>query len=237
MTEFDLKSLNRRHMLGGLTAGTAAAMLPGNAIAEDRNATSAQEVVTDSAHVAARMRQGEYAKQINFLLEKARGVMVFPSLLKGGFIFGAEGGTGVLMGRDKESGNWSYPAFFSTGSASWGLQVGIQDSQVIMLLMNDSALYRALDNELELGADASVAAGRLGKDFEFSTTNLLKDIYFYAETKAGLYAGVSLEGSAFIVREKLNQAYYNSPEANPHSIIIDRRFRKGAAKPLLEAVS
>lgn len=237
MTEFDLKNLSRRHMLGGMSAGTVAAMLPGAAMAESSDATYAQEIVGDSTNVATRMRQGEYAKQINFLLEKARGVMIFPSLLKGGFIFGAEGGTGVLMGREKDSGKWSYPAFFSTGSASWGLQVGIQDSQVMMLLMNDSALYRALDNELEVGADASVAAGRIGKDFEFSTTNLLKDIYFYAETKAGLYAGVSLEGSAFIIREKLNHAYYNSPEANPHSIIIDRRFRKGAAKPLLASVS
>ncbi|MGB0922225.1 MAG: lipid-binding SYLF domain-containing protein [Alphaproteobacteria bacterium] len=237
MSKFEPRDLNRRHLLGGIGMGTAAAMIPPAAFADEGRAATAQEVVDDSTHVASRMRNGEYAKQINFLLEKARGVMVFPSLLKGGFIFGAEGGTGVLMGRDKESGNWSYPAFFSTGSASWGLQIGVQDSQVMMLLMNDSALYRALDNELEMGADASVAAGRIGKDFEFSTTNMLKDIYFYAETKAGLYAGVSLEGSAFIVREKLNHAYYNSAEANPHSIIMDRRFRKGAAKPLITSVS
>lgn len=237
MTEFNFKNPNRRMLLGSMGMGAAAAAMPGAAFAQSSEEQTAQEVVDDSTYVTQRMRQGEYAKQINFLLEHARGVMVFPSLLKGGFIFGAEGGTGVLMGRDKDSGSWSFPAFFSTGSASWGLQIGIQDSQVMMILMNDSALYRALDNELELGADASVAAGRIGKDFEFSTTNLLKDIYFYAETKAGLYAGVSLEGSAFVIREKLNHAYYKSPEATPQSIIIDRRFRKGGAKKLITAMS
>ena len=230
-------NINRRSMLLGMGASAGMLTAAGPALADTaKNREKALDIVDDSARMVKRMRNGEYGRQINQLLAHSKGVMAFPSLLKGGFIFGGEGGTGVLLGRETDN-SWSDPAFYTAGSGSWGLQIGFQDSQVIMILMSDSALLGALDTELEVGADASATAGSIGKDFEFSTTTELKDIYFYAETKAGLYAGVSLEGSAFVTRQKLNTAYYGTADATPKAIVIDRKYRSQASGELLSSLS
>ncbi len=230
------KHLNRRSMLLGMGAA-AGAMTAAPALADTaERREKALDIVDDTARMIKRMRRGEYGAQINQLMANCKGVMAFPSLLKGGFIFGGEGGTGVLMGREDDN-SWSDPAFYSAGSGSWGLQIGFQDSQVIMIIMSDKALIGALDTEFEVGADASATIGDLGKDFEFSTTTELKDIYFYAETKAGAFAGVSIEGSAFVTRQKLNTAYYGTADATPKGIVIDRKYRSKDSRELLMAMS
>src|SRR5919199_4028489 len=91
------------------------------------------------------------------LLRRARAVIVCPRLFRAGFFFGGQGGDCVLVGRDA-AGSWSSPAFYSLTSGSFGLQAGIQDQQILMLVMNDKALNALLDSQLKLGGDASVAA-------------------------------------------------------------------------------
>jgi len=230
------KDLNRRSMMLGMGA-SAGLMTAAPALADQaQRREKALDIVDDTARMIKRMRRGEYGASITQLMSRCKGVMAFPSLLKGGFIFGGEGGTGVLLGHE-DDGSWSDPAFYTAGSGSWGLQIGFQDSQVIMIIMTDRALVGALDTELEVGADASATAGSIGKDFEFSTTTELKDIYFYAETKAGLFAGVSLEGSAFVTRQKLNTAYYGTADATPKAIVLDRKYRSKDSRELLMAMS
>ncbi len=193
----------------------------------------AETVVSDSHSALKQLLSGkQHGATIQQLVAKSRGVMIFPELLKGGFFFGGEGGTGVLLAR-AEDGSWSDPAFFSTGSLSFGLQAGVQKSRGIVILMNDRALIQALDTEFELGADSSVAIGSEGADMEFSTTNLVKDAYYYAETDGGLYAGVSLEGGGFVVRDGLNHGYYSDDNANPKTIVLDRRYRNSHSQPLV----
>ncbi|MEN8721689.1 MAG: lipid-binding SYLF domain-containing protein [Alphaproteobacteria bacterium] len=193
----------------------------------------AESVVSDSHTALKQLLAGsQHGETIKELVNKSRGVMIFPELLKGGFFFGGEGGTGVLLAR-AEDGSWSDPAFFSTGSLSFGLQAGVQKSRGIVILMNDRALVQALDTEFELGADTSVAIGSEGADREYSTTNYVKDAYYYAETDGGLYAGVSLEGGGFVVRDGLNHGYYSDDNASPKTIVLDRRYRNSHSQPLV----
>lgn len=222
-------------MAAGLFAVTALFTAPLHADPVDKpeKRLDAENIVSDS-ETALKMliANEEHGETIRTMIAQSRGVMIFPELLKGGLFFGGEGGTGVLLAR-AEDGTWSDPAFFSTGSLSFGLQAGVQKSRGIVILMNDRALVRALDTEFELGADTSVAIGAEGKDMEFSTTNLVKDAYYYAETDGGLYAGVSLEGGGFVVREGMNHAYFRDDNATPKTIVLDRRYRNPHSKGLV----
>ena len=90
-------------------------------------------------------------------MARAKGVLIIPSLLKAGFIIGAEGGSGVLLSHD-DKGIWSYPAFYTLGGASFGVQIGAQDSAVIFVIMTDKGLESVIKRQMKLGADASIAA-------------------------------------------------------------------------------
>jgi len=222
----------------GLMAAIAVAALTlqanANPVDKPQKRMDAEEIVTDADGALAQLIVNEqHGETIKALIAKSRGVMIFPELLKGGLFFGGEGGTGVLLAR-AEDGTWSDPAFFSTGSLSFGLQAGVQKSRGIVILMNDRALVQALDTEFELGADTSVAIGGEGMDREYSTTNYVKDAYYYAETDGGLYAGVSLEGGGFVLREGMNHAYYRDDNANPKTIVLDRRYRNPHSQPLIK---
>ena len=110
-------------------------------------------------------------------VDRAQAVLIIPQLVKGGFIIGGEGGSGVLLVRGSD-GTWSPPAFYTLAAGSIGLQIGGQVSEVVFTIMNDGAVDAVLDENFKLGADASVALGPLGKGVEASTTtNLSDDIY------------------------------------------------------------
>jgi lipid-binding SYLF domain-containing protein len=161
--------------------------------------------------------------------------MIFPELVKGGFIIGGEGGSGVLVVRDSTRG-WSYPAFYTLAAGSLGLQIGGQVSEVVLTVMSDKALDAVIDNQMKLGGDVSMAAGPLGKGVEASTTtNLEADVYSFAKT-AGLFGGVSLEGAGILKRDSWNANYYGSG-ATPYAILIERRFSNPNAQPLLDALA
>src|SRR3546814_2885808 len=91
-------------------------------------------------------------------MRRAKAVMIFPSLLKGAFFIGGEGGSGVLLTRDPE-GNWSNPAFYTMGTVSFGLQFGGQSSEAILVVMTDAGLKAIMADQVKLGADLSAAAG------------------------------------------------------------------------------
>ena len=100
-------------------------------------------------------------RDIRNIIQRARAVMIFPNVLKGAFFVGAEGGNGILMAKDSNQ-NWGYPAFFTMGSASFGLQFGGQSQEILLLIMSDNGLASILQNEVKLGGDLSVAAGPVG---------------------------------------------------------------------------
>jgi len=158
---------------------------------------------------------------ITNLLGRARAVLIVPDLVKGGFIFGAEYGTGVLLAKSAD-GHWSGPAFYSVASGNFGLQIGLQDASSLYIIMSDGGLSAIMNNRLKLGADAGIAVAVVGAGASASTTtNAGADVYAF-NTAIGLYGGVSLEGSAILPRESWNAAYYGG-NPSPTDIVVARR--------------
>lgn len=159
------------------------------------------------------------------LLKKCRAVVIFPDMVKAGFIVGGQYGTGVVLARTK-GGGFSAPAFFVMGGVSAGLQIGAQAADVIMLVMNDKGLNGILNNKLKFGADVGVAAGPVGRRAEASLTgaNLYADVYSYSRSK-GAFAGISLEGGGIDFEAETSKAYYGK------SLTARDILEKGLATP------
>jgi len=190
----------------------------------------AQKLVDAAYHAYQDLTEGSASDTKNTLLKKARAVMIFPRVGKGGFIFGAEGGNGVLLAK-QEDGSWSYPAFYGMGSLSFGLQAGYQNTRILLIIMNDSALTSILEGKLKLGADASIVIIDEGVDGEFSTNTARQDMYYYAQTEAGLFAGISIEGSDIFTKDKYNHAYYGG-SPSPADIVIRTTVQNAEADRL-----
>lgn len=159
-------------------------------------------------------------------LKKAQGVLIFPQVLKAGFFFGGSGGTGVLLVKDKSTKSWSQPVFYTIGSVTFGLQIGGEAAEVVMLVMSERAINSLYASSVKLGGDTSVAVGPVGAG---ATGNVTADFISFAKSK-GLYAGLSLQGSVIAVRDKLNHAYYHKA-VSPVDIIIEKKAsNKGSSR-------
>ncbi len=160
-------------------------------------------------------------------LAKAKGVLIYPQVLKAGFILGGSGGTGVLVMRDKGKQDWTEPAFYTLGSVSFGLQIGGEAAEVVMLVMTQKAIDTLFSTSMKLGADASIAAGPVGAG---AKANIVADFISFAKSK-GAYAGLNLEGSVLGVRDSLNKAYYGK-DVRPVDILVRRDVSNPGAKGL-----
>ena len=198
--------------------------------------TEATELV-DKARIAVQRlaRDPDVGPSLRRFLGQAKAVLIFPTLIKGAFLLGGEGGSGLLMVRN-EKGSWSYPAFYTMASVSFGFQIGGQTAEAMLLMRTEDALKAVLENQMKLGADASVAAGPKGAGIEGSTTsNVGPDILTFS-TSQGFYAGASLEGAVIARRQDWNRAFYKAG-ATPHAIVIERVHANPAADELREALS
>jgi lipid-binding SYLF domain-containing protein len=148
-------------------------------------------------------------------LKDTKGLLIYPQVIKGGFIFGGSGGTGIFVVRDEKTGDWSQPAFYSIGSATVGLQIGGEASQIIVMVMSKKAVDSLLTSSLKFGGDTSVALGPIGFG---AKQNIIADFVSFAKSQ-GLYAGINLEGSIVNVRDALNSAYYGK-QVTPVDILI-----------------
>lgn len=189
-----------------------------------------QQLVTKSRWTLERMLKhpdfGPFRRQIR----KAQGVLIFPTILKGAFIFGAEGGSGVLLARTGKGG-WSYPAFFTLGAGSFGLQIGGEAKEVVLLLMNKRAVNAIIASEVKLGGDVSVAAGPIGAGVEGSTTTAAGADILAFSLSQGAFAGVSFEGAVVHERESLDGDYYK-PGATAREIVQEGKWQNPGADPL-----
>jgi len=192
-----------------------------------------QGLVDKSAAVVRAMRSDPAFRNIEVYLKNARGVLILPSVIKAGFIYGGQGGNGVLLARDA-GGSWSSPAFYTLGGGSIGLQIGVQEAAIVLVFMNDKAFKAAIDTGLTLGADATVAAGSEGLTGEVASTHAFKDVYYFADV-GGLFVGVSLEGGVVHVREGLNKTYYGQT-LTPRQIVLERKADVPAAQGLKDAL-
>jgi len=170
------------------------------------------------------------------LLKKAKGVFISPQVLRGAFVFGLSGGSGVLVTRDPKEGSWNGPAFYTIGEASFGFQAGGQSSQVVMLAMTERGVNALLSPSVKLGADVGVAVGPVGAGAAAATANISADIVTYSLAK-GLYGGVSLTGAVVAVRNEWNEAYYGKPGVSPTGILIREEVKNSHSAQLVQAVA
>ena len=161
------------------------------------------------------------------LLRCCKAIAIFPNVLKGGFIFGATGGKGIICAHDPETGKWSPPAFFTIGGGSWGLQAGIQSIDLILVIMSKRGLDGILTSKVKLGGDIGIAAGPVGRRAEAGMDLLLKaEILSYSRSK-GLFAGLSLEGATIFSNSDANRAFYGK-ELSARDILIDKKIKPNA---------
>jgi lipid-binding SYLF domain-containing protein len=169
------------------------------------------------------------------LVKRSKGVLIYPQVLQGAFFVGASGGSGVFLARDPKSGEWSGPAFYTIGEASFGLQFGGRASEIVLVALTERGVNALLATSAKLGADAGVALGPVGIGAEAATANLSADIVSYSRSK-GLYGGISVEGAVVVPRDGLNTAYYGQT-VTPSEILIDRTVQNPQASGLLEEVN
>lgn len=154
------------------------------------------------------------------LLANSHGVAIVPGLLKASFIFGARYGQGVLSVRSQD-GRWSNPNFITLTGGSFGLQIGAQSTDIILVFKTQRSIDAITSGTFTLGADASVAAGPVGRHAEASTDVQLKAEIFSYSVSRGLFAGVALEGAAMQIDYKANSAFYNMAGLLPAQIFTD----------------
>ena len=161
----------------------------------------------------------------------AKGVFIVPQMLKAGFFIGGSGGSGALLARDTNTNTWSYPVFYTMGSVSFGLQIGGEASEIVLMIMSEKGMDSMLSTSFKLGADVTVAAGPVGTGAKVATA----DILAFARSK-GAFMGVSIEGAVIKPRDKWNAAYYGQ-QISPADIIIRHTATNPQADKLRAAVS
>lgn len=158
------------------------------------------------------------SSEVRDWLRIAKGVFIVPQIIRGAAVFGVAGGSGVLLVRDEKTGQWSDPAFYTVRSISFGLQVGADASELIIVVWNDKGLEHFYHSQFKLGIDTSVAVGPMGGGIALK--GLTADLFSYARAK-GAFAGMAAEGAQIAVSDKFNHAYYGQP-VRPADILIKR---------------
>ena len=161
----------------------------------------------------------------------AKGLLIMPVLVRGGFFFGGSGGRGVLLAQDA-AGTWSNPAFYDVGSASFGLQFGAAGGQVILMIMTDRGLRRFLNDKFQLGADASISVGPEG----IGAKAEIFDIFSFSRVK-GIFAGLTIEGGVVVVNRADNQTYYGQTKISPRDILLRRKYKNPQADDLIRVLA
>jgi lipid-binding SYLF domain-containing protein len=153
-----------------------------------------------------------------WLLERAHAVAVIPAVIKVGLGIGGRRGKGVLVIR-KDNGQWSNPVFVNLTGGSFGFQVGVQSTDVVLVFTSRQSIEGIVGGKVTLGADASVAAGPVGRQSSAATdVGLTAQVYSYSRAQ-GLFAGVALDGSAMTIDHKSNESFYGRPGVLASDII------------------
>lgn len=190
----------------------------------DRAALTVQDIMTQTVSEDPRN-----------VLRRAKATLICPRIFKAGFFFGGEGGNCVLLAR-AGNGTWSYPAFYTIGSGSFGFQFGIADNELLLLILTEKGLNAVLDSQLKLGANAGIAIATLGAGVQGSTTTAVgADIIAFAASR-GLFAGIALEGSVMSAQTSWNQSYYGQRYAS-RQLVMQMQGSNPGADPLRDVLT
>jgi SH3 domain-containing YSC84-like protein 1 len=167
------------------------------------------------------------------VLEHARCVAVVPHMIKGGFVFGGKGGKGVATCRTPKG--WSAPAFITISGGNWGLQIGVEAVDLVMIIQNEKGMQRLLSSNFHVGADASAAAGPVGRHAEAGTSwKLDTEILTYSRAK-GVFAGLTLEGASIRQDSDSRHAIYG-PKVTTKALLLGKVPAPATAQPFLAAI-
>lgn len=159
------------------------------------------------------------------LLGKAYGIAVIPNVIKAAYGIGGRYGKGVLVIRRDEEEEWSNPSFISLTGGSVGWQIGVQSADIILVFKSSKSIESITKGKFTLGADASIAAGPVGRHAEASTDIQLKaEIYSYSKSR-GLFAGISIEGAALQIDHDANSDFYGQRYISPREIFWNRDIK------------
>ena len=167
------------------------------------------------------------------VLEHAKCVAVVPHMVKGGFIFGGKHGKGVATCRTADG--WSAPAFITISGGSWGLQIGIEGVDLVMIIQNEKGMQKLLDSNFKLGADASAAAGPVGRHASAGTDwKLDTEILTYSRAK-GAFAGLTLEGASIRQDSDSRHAIYGR-KVTTRALLLGQVPAPSVAQPFLAEI-
>jgi lipid-binding SYLF domain-containing protein len=167
------------------------------------------------------------------VLEHAKCVAVVPHMIKGGFVFGGKGGKGVATCRT--ANGWSAPAFITISGGNWGLQIGVEAVDLVMIIQNEKGMQKLLSSNFHVGADASAAAGPVGRHAEAGTNwKMDTEILTYSRAK-GVFAGLTLEGASIRQDNDSRRAIYG-PKVTTKALLLGKVAAPVAAQPFLAEV-
>jgi lipid-binding SYLF domain-containing protein len=164
-------------------------------------------------------------------VKNARAIIISPRVTRAAFVFGGSGGDAVVLARDAKGARWVGPAFYDMGAGSVGFQIGVDVSEVVILVMTEKALDALLSPSFKFGGDASISAGPVGVGTSSTVTT---DLVSFARSK-GAYAGLSLEGAVIKPNSTANSAFYGRA-VSPADILVRATAHSPAAAPLQQSL-
>jgi lipid-binding SYLF domain-containing protein len=197
-------------MANSLRAVVCCALLCIAAALSAQSPSASDEVarVREAVTIMHDVMKGDDTAIPDSILKRAEGIAIFPSTLKAGFIFGGMRGHGVLSGRTEKG--WSPPTFMTLTGGSFGLQAGGQATDIVFVIMNRRGLENFIKNQFKFGADASAAAGPVGRDLQAGTDLQMRaEILSYSRAR-GLFAGVTVNGSTVRTDTDANYRFYDT---------------------------
>lgn len=234
-----MSHINRHAWTRIVSSAAAALALLSAAVVPQVWADDAQDArqLVDKARLTFESFQSdpEMGPGLRDIVRRAKGVMIYPQVLRGAFLFGGAGGSGVFLVRAKEGEVWTGPAFYTIGQASFGLQAGADASEAVVVALTERGVTALLSSSAKFGANASIAVGPVGAGAEAATANLSADLVSYTRNK-GLYAGVSIEGAVVGARNDWNRSYYGKT-VTPTDILVEHKVSNPQAAELIAAVA
>ncbi len=195
-------------------------------------AKAPESIINDATATLKEMLGQNDVKAMANTLRGAKGVAIFPSVVKAGFVLGGRFGEGLLL--RKEGNIWKGPSFVDIAGASFGLQAGVQSTALVLVITNKRGMDGFMGDKITLGGNVSIAAGPVGRDAQAATDGKLKaSIYSYSMSK-GLFAGMSLEGASVSTQRHKNKLYWGK-KLSPETILKTPAKSKEIA-PLLKAL-
>lgn len=171
------------------------------------------------------------------LLKSCSAIAIFPSTVSGGFIIGGKYGQGIILVRNEQTHNWSSPSIFTIGGGSFGLQIGGQATDFVLLIMNRRSVDGLLQGKFKLGADAAVSAGPVGRNAEASTDVQFKGGILAYSRSRGLFVGIRLDGDVIAQDWKANEELYGKKLSAKEIMVENKASMPKSAGKVLEVLN